>query len=162
MVASISLKDFYEGMLAIASANNVASSSINATTTAFAMENSDGNRNFSVSASTLFLTASSIFKFGSAPGFSAGFSFPETTPASTPITVSTVVAAATHSPHNLDKQGASCIFFQQGVCLKVTDDHVIRNEKDTDEYLREFSPGFDVLVDDEMGDYDYYHDEDQF
>ena len=45
---------------------------------------------------------------------------------------------------------------------RVADDHVIQNEKDADEYLRGFSPGFDFLVDDEMGDYDYYHDEDQF
>jgi hypothetical protein len=45
---------------------------------------------------------------------------------------------------------------------RIADDHVIRNEKDVDEYLRGFSPGFDVLVDDEMRDYDYYHDEDQF
>jgi hypothetical protein len=45
---------------------------------------------------------------------------------------------------------------------RIADDHVIQNEKDADEYLRGFSPSFDVLVNDEMRDYDYYHDEDQF
>ncbi|KAJ6976929.1 hypothetical protein NC653_028949 [Populus alba x Populus x berolinensis] len=101
----------------------------------------DFNRQQSRTTTNLYgSSCNSFYNASSAPGFSAGFSFPETTPASTPITVSTVVAAATHSPHNLDKQGASCIFFQQGVCLKVADDHVIRNEEDTDEYLREFSP----------------------
>ncbi|CAK7326915.1 unnamed protein product [Dovyalis caffra] len=44
----------------------------------------------------------------------------------------------------------------------VADDHVIQNGKDADEYLRESSPGFDVLVDDELRDSDYYHGEDQF
>ncbi|KAK8567495.1 hypothetical protein V6N13_105462 [Hibiscus sabdariffa] len=34
--------------------------------------------------------------------------------------------------------------------------------KDTDEYLRESSPGFDVLVDDELRDSDFYHGEDQY
>ncbi|XWS69413.1 hypothetical protein CRYUN_Cryun04dG0176800 [Craigia yunnanensis] len=34
--------------------------------------------------------------------------------------------------------------------------------KDTDEFLRESSPGFDVLVDDELRDTDFYHDEDQY
>ncbi|GMI87579.1 hypothetical protein like AT2G02160 [Hibiscus trionum] len=34
--------------------------------------------------------------------------------------------------------------------------------KDTDEYLRESSPGFDVLVDDEFRDSDFYHGEDQY
>jgi len=45
---------------------------------------------------------------------------------------------------------------------RIADDHVIQNEKDADKYLRGFSPSFDVLVNDEMRDYDYYHDEDQF
>ncbi|GMJ04488.1 hypothetical protein like AT2G02160 [Hibiscus trionum] len=34
--------------------------------------------------------------------------------------------------------------------------------KDTDEFLRESSPGFDVLVDDEHRDSDFYHGEDQY
>ncbi|XP_022727103.1 zinc finger CCCH domain-containing protein 17-like [Durio zibethinus] len=34
--------------------------------------------------------------------------------------------------------------------------------KDTDEFLRESSPGFDVLVDDELRDSDFYHGEDQY
>ncbi|KAL9389760.1 hypothetical protein Peur_018365 [Populus x canadensis] len=45
---------------------------------------------------------------------------------------------------------------------RVADDHVNHNGKDADEYLRESSPGFDVLVDDELRDSDYYHGEDQF
>lgn len=36
------------------------------------------------------------------------------------------------------------------------------NDKDADESLRESSPGFDVLVDDERGDSDYYHNDDRF
>ncbi|XVF85506.1 hypothetical protein PTKIN_Ptkin17bG0123100 [Pterospermum kingtungense] len=34
--------------------------------------------------------------------------------------------------------------------------------KETDEFLRESSPGFDVLVDDELGDSDFYHGEDRY
>ncbi|KAL9401588.1 hypothetical protein Peur_005437 [Populus x canadensis] len=45
--------------------------------------------------------------------------------------------------------------------LQVADDHVIQNGKDADEYLRESSPGFDVLVDNELRDSDYYHGEEQ-
>ncbi|BBG94656.1 CCCH-type zinc finger family protein [Prunus dulcis] len=44
----------------------------------------------------------------------------------------------------------------------VSDHHGYQNGKDADEHLRESSPGFDVLVDDELGDSDYYHGEDQF
>ncbi|KAJ6726118.1 ZINC FINGER CCCH-TYPE-CONTAINING 11A [Salix purpurea] len=44
---------------------------------------------------------------------------------------------------------------------QVVDDHVIQNGKDADEYLRESSPGFDVLVDNELRDSDYYHGEEQ-
>ncbi|XP_008220996.1 PREDICTED: zinc finger CCCH domain-containing protein 17 [Prunus mume] len=44
----------------------------------------------------------------------------------------------------------------------VLDHHGYQNGKDADEHLRESSPGFDVLVDDELGDSDYYHGEDQF
>ncbi|GAB2279754.1 hypothetical protein Dimus_014393 [Dionaea muscipula] len=42
------------------------------------------------------------------------------------------------------------------------DDSSFQNDKDADELLRESSPGFDVLVDDELRDGDYYHNEDQF
>ncbi|KAG8645482.1 hypothetical protein MANES_10G063900v8 [Manihot esculenta] len=42
------------------------------------------------------------------------------------------------------------------------DDHVLQNGKDGDEILRESSPGFDVLVDDELRNSDYYHSEDQY
>ncbi|XP_041014030.1 zinc finger CCCH domain-containing protein 17 [Juglans microcarpa x Juglans regia] len=44
----------------------------------------------------------------------------------------------------------------------VPEDHSLQNGKDADDFLRESSPGFDVLVDDELGDSDYYHGEDQF
>ncbi|XP_015895883.1 zinc finger CCCH domain-containing protein 17 [Ziziphus jujuba] len=44
----------------------------------------------------------------------------------------------------------------------VSDDHGFQNGKDADEFLRESSPGFDVLVDDELGDPDYFHGEDQY
>ncbi|XP_074590302.1 zinc finger CCCH domain-containing protein 32-like [Curcuma longa] len=36
------------------------------------------------------------------------------------------------------------------------------NDRDYDEVLREHSPGFDVLVDDDVEDPDYYHSEDNF
>ncbi|XP_018678977.2 zinc finger CCCH domain-containing protein 32 isoform X1 [Musa acuminata AAA Group] len=36
------------------------------------------------------------------------------------------------------------------------------NNKDTDEFLREYSPGFDVLVEDDIKDPDYFHNEDNF
>ncbi|KAG6529256.1 zinc finger CCCH domain-containing protein 32-like [Zingiber officinale] len=36
------------------------------------------------------------------------------------------------------------------------------NDRDADEILREHSPGFDVLVDDDVEDPDYYHSEDNF
>uniref|UniRef100_A0A5B7AC09 Putative zinc finger CCCH domain-containing protein 17 n=1 Tax=Davidia involucrata TaxID=16924 RepID=A0A5B7AC09_DAVIN len=44
----------------------------------------------------------------------------------------------------------------------ISDDHSFLNGKDADEFSREPSPGFDVLVDDERRDSDYYHNEDQF
>uniref|UniRef100_A0A5B7ADD1 Putative zinc finger family protein n=1 Tax=Davidia involucrata TaxID=16924 RepID=A0A5B7ADD1_DAVIN len=44
----------------------------------------------------------------------------------------------------------------------VSDYHSLLNGKDSDEFSREPSPGFDVLVDDELRDSDYYHNEDQF
>ncbi|XP_030546845.1 zinc finger CCCH domain-containing protein 17 isoform X2 [Rhodamnia argentea] len=45
----------------------------------------------------------------------------------------------------------------------VPDDYPsLHKEKEVDEYLRESSPGFDVLVDDELGESDYYHNDDQF
>ncbi|KAJ4822651.1 hypothetical protein Tsubulata_038698, partial [Turnera subulata] len=42
------------------------------------------------------------------------------------------------------------------------DDPVSQNGKDGDELLRDSSPGFDVLVDGELGDSDYYHGDDQY
>ncbi|RWW30332.1 hypothetical protein GW17_00005097 [Ensete ventricosum] len=36
------------------------------------------------------------------------------------------------------------------------------NNKDTDEFLREYSPGFDVLVEDDIKDPDFFHNEDNF
>lgn len=45
---------------------------------------------------------------------------------------------------------------------QVLDDHAFQNGKDADEFLRESSPGFDVLVDDELRNSDYYHGEDQY
>ncbi|XP_059649834.1 zinc finger CCCH domain-containing protein 17 [Cornus florida] len=44
----------------------------------------------------------------------------------------------------------------------VSDSHNILNGRDAYQLSREPSPGFDVLVDDELGDSDYYHNEDQF
>ncbi|XP_028776700.1 LOW QUALITY PROTEIN: zinc finger CCCH domain-containing protein 17-like [Neltuma alba] len=44
----------------------------------------------------------------------------------------------------------------------VTDDHSFHNGKESDEFLRESSPGFDVLVADELRNSDYYDGEDQF
>ncbi|GAV88917.1 zf-CCCH domain-containing protein [Cephalotus follicularis] len=44
----------------------------------------------------------------------------------------------------------------------ISDDYGLQNGKDADELLRESSPGFDVLVDDELGDSDYFHGEDEF
>ncbi|XP_004299447.1 PREDICTED: zinc finger CCCH domain-containing protein 17 [Fragaria vesca subsp. vesca] len=44
----------------------------------------------------------------------------------------------------------------------VSENHGFQIGKDVDEHLRESSPGFDVLVDDELGDSDYYHGEEQF
>ncbi|EXB97153.1 Zinc finger CCCH domain-containing protein 17 [Morus notabilis] len=46
--------------------------------------------------------------------------------------------------------------------VNVSDDHGFQNGKDADEFLRESSPGFDVLVDDELRDPDYFHGEDQY
>ncbi|GAB4848175.1 hypothetical protein Ancab_002843 [Ancistrocladus abbreviatus] len=42
------------------------------------------------------------------------------------------------------------------------DDPNFKNDRDADELLRESSPGFDVLVDDDLRDADYYHNEDHF
>ncbi|XP_043695446.1 zinc finger CCCH domain-containing protein 19-like [Telopea speciosissima] len=42
------------------------------------------------------------------------------------------------------------------------DDRFFQDGKEADEFLRESSPGFDVLVDDELRDSDYYHAEDEF
>lgn len=44
----------------------------------------------------------------------------------------------------------------------VPDDHSFHNGKDSDEFLRESSPGFDVLVADELRNSDFYHGEDEF
>ncbi|MED6122858.1 hypothetical protein PIB30_043872 [Stylosanthes scabra] len=46
--------------------------------------------------------------------------------------------------------------------VRVPDDHGFHNGKDSDEFLRESSPGFDVLVADELRNSDYYHGEDEF
>ncbi|KAM7487867.1 hypothetical protein LguiB_025351 [Lonicera macranthoides] len=45
---------------------------------------------------------------------------------------------------------------------QVLDDNGIPNDKDVDEFSREPSPGFDVLVEDDLRDSDYYPNEDQF
>ncbi|KAK6931721.1 Zinc finger, CCCH-type [Dillenia turbinata] len=44
----------------------------------------------------------------------------------------------------------------------VSHDPTLQGGRDADEFLKESSPGFDVLVDDELQDSDYYHDEDQY
>ncbi|XP_062106293.1 zinc finger CCCH domain-containing protein 17 [Humulus lupulus] len=46
--------------------------------------------------------------------------------------------------------------------VNVSDDNSFQNGKDADEFLRESSPGFDVLVDDELRDPEYFHGEDQY
>ncbi|KAK8647532.1 hypothetical protein V6N13_121267 [Hibiscus sabdariffa] len=46
--------------------------------------------------------------------------------------------------------------------LHVSDEPDFHVGKETDEFLRESSPGFDVLVDDEHGDSDFYHGEDRY
>ncbi|KAK5845922.1 hypothetical protein F383_10385 [Gossypium arboreum] len=43
-----------------------------------------------------------------------------------------------------------------------SDEQTFHGSKDTEEFLRESSPGFDVLVDDELRDSDFYHGEDQY
>ncbi|XVE91914.1 hypothetical protein REPUB_Repub01dG0052400 [Reevesia pubescens] len=43
-----------------------------------------------------------------------------------------------------------------------SDEPSFHGGKDTDEFLRESSPGFDVLVDDELGESDFYHGEDRY
>ncbi|KAF8398783.1 hypothetical protein HHK36_014641 [Tetracentron sinense] len=45
---------------------------------------------------------------------------------------------------------------------QLLDNRSYQNGKDADEYLGESSPGFDVLVEDELRDSDYYHNEDEF
>lgn len=42
------------------------------------------------------------------------------------------------------------------------DERSFQNDKEAEEFLRESSPGFDVLVDDELGDSEYFNGEDQF
>ncbi|XP_050375975.1 zinc finger CCCH domain-containing protein 17 [Argentina anserina] len=59
---------------------------------------------------------------------------------------------------NGDSTGQGNHFLQ----AHVPENHGFQNGKDVDEHLRESSPGFDVLVDDELGDSDYYHGEEQF
>ncbi|WOH07541.1 hypothetical protein DCAR_0726973 [Daucus carota subsp. sativus] len=46
--------------------------------------------------------------------------------------------------------------------VDLVENQSILNSKDADEFSRDHSPGFDVLVDGELGESDYYHDEDQF
>lgn len=46
--------------------------------------------------------------------------------------------------------------------VNVLEDLGFQNGKDADDFLRESSPGFDVLVDDELRDPDYFHGEDQY
>ncbi|XP_039012387.1 zinc finger CCCH domain-containing protein 17-like isoform X1 [Hibiscus syriacus] len=46
--------------------------------------------------------------------------------------------------------------------LHVSDEPSCHDGKETDEFLRESSPGFDVIVDDEHGDSDFYHSEERY
>lgn len=46
--------------------------------------------------------------------------------------------------------------------VDVLDNQSVLYGKDADEFSRDHSPGFDVLVDGELGESDYYHHEDQF
>lgn len=45
---------------------------------------------------------------------------------------------------------------------RALDEQSFHHGKDTEEFFRESSPGFDVLVDNELGDSDYYQNEDQY
>ncbi|KAI4375560.1 hypothetical protein MLD38_013415 [Melastoma candidum] len=44
----------------------------------------------------------------------------------------------------------------------IAEDYDTYKEKEADEFLKESSPGFDVLVEDEIEESDYYHNEEQF
>lgn len=66
---------------------------------------------------------------------------------------------ATNLPPVVNGNSSRANHLQQS---QVVDDHIFQNGKDADEFLRESSPGFDVLVDDELRDSDYYHGEDQY
>ncbi|KAI3719758.1 hypothetical protein L6452_20662 [Arctium lappa] len=50
----------------------------------------------------------------------------------------------------------------RGVYHHASDNDRILNGKDADEYSREPSPGFDVLVDNELGESEYYRNKDEF
>ncbi|CAI9774714.1 unnamed protein product [Fraxinus pennsylvanica] len=63
------------------------------------------------------------------------------------------------SPFNNGKQTSRTISVKQSHPL---DEHVSMNSKDAEEISREPSPGFDVLVDDELRDSDYYPGEDHY
>ncbi|KAL2557681.1 Zinc finger CCCH domain-containing protein 17 [Forsythia ovata] len=63
------------------------------------------------------------------------------------------------SPANNGNKSSRTIGVQQSHPL---DEHGSMNSKDAEEISREPSPGFDVLVDDELRDSDYYPSEDQY
>ncbi|KAJ7954443.1 Zinc finger CCCH domain-containing protein [Quillaja saponaria] len=58
--------------------------------------------------------------------------------------------------------GNSFVRFTHPHQARVSDDRGFQNGKDNDEFLRESSPGFDVLVDDELRSSEYYRDDNQF
>ncbi|CAA3000418.1 zinc finger CCCH domain-containing 17 [Olea europaea subsp. europaea] len=70
-----------------------------------------------------------------------------------------VYRPASISPTNNGKQSSRTIWVQQS---HPVDEHGSMNSKDAEEFSREPSPGFDVLVDDELRDSDYYPGEDQY
>ncbi|CAI9768459.1 unnamed protein product [Fraxinus pennsylvanica] len=70
-----------------------------------------------------------------------------------------VYRPASISPANNEKQSSRTICVQQS---HPVDEHGSMNSKDAEEFSREPSPGFDVLVDDELRDSDYYPVEDQY
>ncbi|THU57121.1 hypothetical protein C4D60_Mb03t00150 [Musa balbisiana] len=66
--------------------------------------------------------------------------------------------ALPHNPHNFVPTSGACSVNHQ---LQPLDEQPV-DGRDTDELLHEYSPGFDVLVEDDIEDPDFFHNEDNF
>ncbi|CAD5180565.1 unnamed protein product [Musa acuminata subsp. malaccensis] len=66
--------------------------------------------------------------------------------------------ALPHNPHNFVPTSGACSVNHQ---LQPLDEQPVVG-RDTDELLHEYSPGFDVLVEDDIEDPDFFHNEDNF